>query len=54
MSGNKLDTFWVPGASQPDKLAARGSPKSMRPVAEERSRKLNKAYDLIKDSRGMV
>jgi DnaJ like chaperone protein len=41
-------------ANHPDKLAARGLPDSMRPVAEERSRELNKAYDLIKESRGMV
>ena len=41
-------------ANHPDKLAARGLPESMRPVAEELSRELNKAYDLIKESRGMV
>ena len=41
-------------ANHPDKLASRGLPESMRPVAEERSRELNKAYDLIKESRGMV
>lgn len=41
-------------ANHPDKLASRGLPDSMRPVAEERSRELNKAYDLIKESRGMV
>ncbi len=40
--------------NHPDKLAARGLPQSMRAVAEERSRELNKAYDLIKASRGMV
>ncbi len=37
--------------NHPDKLAARGLPESMRPVAEERSRELNSAYDLIKDAR---
>jgi len=37
--------------SHPDKLAARGLPESMRPVAEERSRELNSAYGLIKDAR---
>jgi DnaJ like chaperone protein len=37
--------------NHPDKLAARGLPESMRPVAEERSRELNSAYDLIKSSR---
>jgi DnaJ like chaperone protein len=35
----------------PDKLAARGLPESMRAVAEERSRELNSAYDLIKAAR---
>jgi DnaJ like chaperone protein len=37
--------------NHPDKLAARGLPESMRPVAEERSRELNSAYDLIKNAR---
>jgi len=37
--------------NHPDKLAARGLPESMRPVAEERSRELNAAYDLIKNAR---
>jgi DnaJ like chaperone protein len=41
-------------ANHPDKLASKGLPESMRPVAEERSRELNKAYDLVKESRGMV
>jgi len=40
--------------NHPDKLAARGLPESMRAVAEERSRELNSAYDLIKSARGMV
>jgi len=40
--------------NHPDKLAARGLPESMRAVAEERSRELNAAYDLIKSARGMV
>ena len=38
--------------NHPDKLASRGLPESMRAVAEERSRELNKAYDLIKSARG--
>jgi len=38
--------------NHPDKLAARGLPESMRAVAEERSRELNSAYDLIKSARG--
>ena len=40
--------------NHPDKLAARGLPESMRAVAEERSRELNAAYDLIKSERGIV
>lgn len=40
--------------NHPDKLAARGLPESMRAVAEERSRELNSAYDLIKDARSDV
>jgi len=38
--------------NHPDKLAARGLPESMRAVAEERSREINSAYDLIKSARG--
>lgn len=37
--------------NHPDKLAARGLPDSMRAVAEERSREINAAYDLIKEAR---
>ncbi len=40
--------------NHPDKLAARGLPESMRAVAEERSREINKAYDRIKEARGMT
>jgi len=40
--------------NHPDKLAARGLPESMRPVAEERSRELNSAYDLIKSARADI
>jgi DnaJ like chaperone protein len=40
--------------NHPDKLAARGLPESMRSVAEERSRELNSAYDLIKSARSDV
>ena len=40
--------------NHPDKLASRGLPESMRAVAEERSREINAAYDLIKSSRGLV
>jgi DnaJ like chaperone protein len=40
--------------NHPDKLASRGLPESMRQVAEERSREINAAYDLIKESRSDV
>jgi DnaJ like chaperone protein len=40
--------------NHPDKLASRGLPDSMRQVAEERSREINSAYDLIKESRSDV
>ena len=40
--------------NHPDKLAARGLPESMRAVAEERSREINAAYDLIKSSRAFI
>jgi len=36
----------------PDKLASRGMPESMRPMAEEKTREIRKAYDLIKEARG--
>lgn len=37
--------------NHPDKLAARGLPESMREIAEERTREINSAYDLIKEAR---
>lgn len=40
--------------NHPDKLAARGLPESMRSIAEEKTRELNAAYDLIKEARGFV
>jgi DnaJ like chaperone protein len=40
--------------NHPDKLASRGLPESMRAVAEERSREINSAYDLVKDARSDV
>ena len=40
--------------NHPDKLASRGLPESMRPVAEERSREINSAYDIIKAARSDV
>ena len=39
--------------NHPDKLAARGLPESMRAVAEERSREINSANDLIKAARNI-
>lgn len=39
--------------NHPDKLAARGLPESMRAVAEERSREINAAYDLVKSARNI-
>lgn len=38
--------------NHPDKLAAKGLPESMRAIAEEKTRELNAAYDLIKEARG--
>ncbi|TDU31378.1 DnaJ like chaperone protein [Panacagrimonas perspica] len=38
----------------PDKLAARGMPDSMREMAEERTRDITAAYDLIKAARGLA
>lgn len=40
--------------NHPDKLAARGLPETMREMAEERSREINTAYDLVKEARGMA
>lgn len=40
--------------NHPDKLAARGLPENMREIAEERTREINGAYDLIKEARQMV
>ena len=40
------------GENHPDRLAAKGFPESMRQVAEERTREINVAYELIKESRG--
>lgn len=37
--------------NHPDKLASRGLPESMREIAEERTREINAAYDLIKEAR---
>ena len=40
--------------NHPDKLASRGLPETMRAVAEERSREINSAYDLIKSARSDI
>lgn len=37
--------------NHPDKLAAKGLPESMRALAEERTREINTAYQLIKEAR---
>ncbi len=37
--------------NHPDKLAGRGLPESMREMAEEKTREITHAYDLIKDAR---
>jgi DnaJ like chaperone protein len=39
--------------NHPDKLASRGLPESMREIAEERTREINTAYDLVKESRNL-
>jgi DnaJ like chaperone protein len=40
--------------NHPDKLAAKGLPESMRDAAEERTRELNVAYELIKAARDIA
>ena len=37
--------------NHPDKLAGKGLPESMRELAEERTREISHAYDVIKDAR---
>lgn len=37
--------------NHPDKLAGRGMPESMREMAEEKTREVSNAYDLIKNAR---
>ncbi|NGP53330.1 co-chaperone DjlA [Thioalkalivibrio sp. XN8] len=37
----------------PDKLRARGMPESMIPVAEEKTREIRKAWELVRAARGM-
>jgi DnaJ like chaperone protein len=37
--------------NHPDKLAGKGLPESMREIAEERTREINTAYELIKQAR---
>ena len=37
--------------NHPDRIAAKGLPESMREIAEERARKINAAYDLVKQAR---
>lgn len=40
--------------NHPDKLAGKGLPESMREMAEERTREINTAYEMIKDARGFT
>lgn len=40
--------------NHPDKLAARGLPESMRQMAEEKTRAITGAYDVIKEARGLA
>jgi DnaJ like chaperone protein len=40
--------------NHPDKLASKGLPQSMLEIAEERTREINTAYELIKGSREFV
>lgn len=40
--------------NHPDKMAARGLPESMRQMAEEKTRDITSAYDLIKAARGLA
>ena len=40
--------------NHPDKLAGKGLPESMRMIAEEKTREINAAYELIKEARGFV
>ncbi len=39
--------------NHPDKLVARGLPESMMKVAEQKTRQIRAAYDLIREQRGM-
>lgn len=40
--------------NHPDKLASQGLPKNMRELAEERARRINAAYDVIKRARNFT
>ncbi|MDN3519603.1 co-chaperone DjlA [Aquisalimonas lutea] len=40
--------------NHPDKLAGKGLPENMREVAEEKTREIATAYELIKEERGMT
>ena len=39
--------------NHPDKLVAKGLPESMMKVAEEKTRQIRAAYELLRDARGM-
>jgi DnaJ like chaperone protein len=40
--------------NHPDKLASKGLPESMREMAEQRTREISHAYDLVKQARGQA
>jgi DnaJ like chaperone protein len=39
--------------NHPDKLFAKGLPESMMKLAEEKTRQIRAAYELIREARGM-
>ena len=39
--------------NHPDKLVARGLPESMMKIAEEKTRQIRAAYEVLRDARGM-
>jgi DnaJ like chaperone protein len=40
--------------NHPDRLASKGLPENMRELAEERTREINAAYDVVKKKRGLA
>jgi DnaJ like chaperone protein len=39
--------------NHPDKLVAKGLPESMMKIAEEKTRQIRAAYELLREARGM-